>query len=226
MNVLHRSNHTVEPSAGLVDRMMVFPSSLTLLWQIQVVQDSENQRRHQTNVLGNRSPHNRPNTQERAMLRFVWLSQCIPFAYLLNYHKVTKIIAYFKELFILLYLFQSVTFRTGSPQKKTLPPRATEQPQTVAQECRTVPSGDRTAPKRRPRVPSRALGRQNSPKPLPKSAAPYARATEQPRNVAQECRAVPSGDRTAPKRRPRVPRRTLGRQNSPKPSPRSSCRSR
>ena len=49
------------------------------------------------------------------MLRFVWLSQCIPFAYLLNYHKVTKIIAYFKELFLLLYLFQSVTFQTGSP---------------------------------------------------------------------------------------------------------------
>ena len=32
------------------------------------------------------------------MLRFVWLSQCIPFAYLLNYHKVKKIFTYFKEL--------------------------------------------------------------------------------------------------------------------------------
>lgn len=36
----------------------------------------------------------RPNTQERAMLRFVWLSQCISFAYLLNYYKVMKIITY------------------------------------------------------------------------------------------------------------------------------------
>src|SRR5574344_2055594 len=117
MNVLHRSNHTVEPSAGLVDRMMVFPSSLTLLWQIQVVQDSENQRRHQTNVLGNRSPHNRPNTPERAMLRFVWFSQCIPFAYLLNYHKVTKIFAYFKELFTLSYYVSISYFSDRLPQK-------------------------------------------------------------------------------------------------------------
>ena len=45
----------------------------------------------------------RPNTQERAMLRFVWRSQCISFAYLLNYYKVMKIITYLKELFMLSY---------------------------------------------------------------------------------------------------------------------------
>ena len=43
----------------------------------------------------------RPNTQERAMLRFVWRSQRISFAYLLNYYKVMKIITYLKELFML-----------------------------------------------------------------------------------------------------------------------------
>ena len=45
----------------------------------------------------------RPNTQERAMLRFVWRSQCISFAYLLNYYKVMKIITCLKELFMLSY---------------------------------------------------------------------------------------------------------------------------
>ena len=37
------------------------------------------------------------------MLRFVWRSQCISFAYLLNYYKVMKIITYLKELFMLSY---------------------------------------------------------------------------------------------------------------------------
>lgn len=45
----------------------------------------------------------RPNTQERAMLRFVWLSQCISFAHLLNYYKVMKIITCLKELFMISY---------------------------------------------------------------------------------------------------------------------------
>ena len=37
------------------------------------------------------------------MLRFVWRSQCISFAYLLNYYKVMKIITCLKELFMLSY---------------------------------------------------------------------------------------------------------------------------
>ena len=97
-----------------------------------------------------------------------------------------------------------------SLKRAALHTRATKMYESVAQARRAAPSGDDKVRKCCPREPCCTLGRRKSTKVLPKGAVLHPRATIKYESVAQESRAVPSGDDKARKRCPREPCCTLG----------------
>ena len=80
------------------------------------------------------------------------------------------------------------------PKGAVLHPRATKMYESVAQGSRAAPSGDDKARKRCPREPCCTLGRRRCTKVLPKRAVLHPWTTIKYESVAQESRAVPSGD--------------------------------
>ena len=97
-----------------------------------------------------------------------------------------------------------------SLKRAVLHPWATKMYESVAQGSRAAPSGDDKVRKCRPSVPCCTLGRRKSAKVLPKGAVLHPWATKMYESVAQESRAVPSGNDKARKRCPREPCCTLG----------------
>ncbi len=97
-----------------------------------------------------------------------------------------------------------------SLKRAVLHPRATKKCESVAQARRAVPSGDEDVRKCRSSAPRCTLGRRRCTKVLPKRAVLHPRATIKYESVAQESRAVPSGDDKVRKRCPREPCCTLG----------------
>ena len=114
--------------------------------------------------------------------------------------------------------------------------RGTFLPHSVAQRCISARSGNTSVPFRRLTAPRRTLGEHFCPFPSPNSTTTHARATLQPRSVAQQHqyahlgdtyahsvarwhRTARSGNTSTRFRSPRVPRRTPGRHFSPVPSP-------
>ena len=97
-----------------------------------------------------------------------------------------------------------------SLKRAALHPRATKMYESVAQGSRAAPSGDDKARKRCPREPCCTLGRRRCTKVSLKRAVLHPRATIKHESVAQESRAVPSGDDKARKCCPREPCCTLG----------------
>ena len=81
-----------------------------------------------------------------------------------------------------------------------------------------VPSGGGNARRCRSSAPRCTLGRRRCTKVLPKGAVLHPRATIKHESVAQESRAVPSGDDKARKCCPREPCCTLGRRRCTKVS--------
>ena len=98
-----------------------------------------------------------------------------------------------------------------SLKRAVLHPRATKMYESVAQESRAVPSGDDKVRKCCPREPCCTLGQRRCTKVLPKGAVLHPRATIKYESVAQESRAVPSGDEDVRKCRSSAPCCTLGR---------------
>ena len=96
--------------------------------------------------------------------------------------------------------------------------RAVETRGGVAQARRAAPSGDEDVRKCCPREPCCTLGQRRCTKVLPKGAVLHPRATIKHESVAQESRAVPSGDDKARKCCPREPCCTLGRRRCTKVS--------
>ena len=80
------------------------------------------------------------------------------------------------------------------PKGAVLYPRATIKYESVAQESRAAPSGDDKVRKCCPREPCCTLGQRRCTKVLPKRAVLHPRATIKYESVAQESRAVPSGN--------------------------------
>ena len=81
-----------------------------------------------------------------------------------------------------------------SLKRAVLHPRATKMYESVAQACRAAPSGDEDVRKCRPSAPRCTLGQRRCTKVLPKRAVLHPRATIKYESVAQESRAVPSGN--------------------------------
>ena len=96
------------------------------------------------------------------------------------------------------------------PKRAVLHPWTTIKYESVAQESRAAPLGDEDVRKCCPSEPCCTLGRRRCTKVLPKRAVLYPRATKMYESVAQESRAVPSGDEDVRKCCPREPCCTLG----------------
>ena len=91
-----------------------------------------------------------------------------------------------------------------SPKCAALLTRATEKYESVAQESRAAPSGNEDVRKCRSSAPCCTLGRRRCTKVSLKRAVLHPRATKMYESVAQESRAVPSGDDKCGFRRRRV----------------------
>ena len=97
-----------------------------------------------------------------------------------------------------------------SLKRAVLHPRATIKYESVAEGSRAAPLGDEDVRKCCPREPCCTLGRRRCTKVLPKRAVLHPWTTIKYESVAQESRAVPSGDDKVRKRCPREPCCTLG----------------
>ncbi len=97
--------------------------------------------------------------------------------------------------------------------------RGTLLPLSVAQQCITARSGNTSTRFRHPRVPRRTPGEHFCHYPSPDGVSQHARGTFLNLSVARWCITTRLGDTYARFRRPRVPRRTLGKHFGHYPPP-------